>query len=54
MNLTRKNFKITPSGKNVSFEDNEFKGNKALNDQGKVKDEGTITDRSGFSSFFHL
>ena len=27
---------------NVSFEDNEFKENKALNDQGKVKDEGTI------------
>ena len=26
----------------VSFEDNEFKENKALNDQGKVKDEGTI------------
>jgi hypothetical protein len=27
---------------NVSLEDNEFKENKALNDQGKVKDEGTI------------
>jgi hypothetical protein len=55
MNLTRKKFKITSSVKkkpksidgsgfcpNVSFEDNEFKENKALNDQGKVKDEGTI------------
>ena len=51
MNLTRTKFKITSSGKKrsrstgqdfVSFEDNEFKENKALNDQGKVKDEGTI------------
>jgi hypothetical protein len=50
MNLTRKFFKITSSGKkpklvngsgscpNVTFEDNE--DNKALNDQGK--DEGTL------------
>ena len=33
---------IDTSGNFVSFEDNEFKENKALNDQGKVKDEGTI------------
>jgi hypothetical protein len=34
--------KITSSGfcPNVTFEDNEFKDNKALHDQGK--DEGTI------------
>jgi hypothetical protein len=50
MNLTRKlhyqvkTKSIDGSGfcPNVSFEDNEFKENKALNDQGKVKDEGTI------------
>jgi hypothetical protein len=58
MNLTRKNSKLHHQVKNeverrvrilsiVTFEDNEFNDNKALNDQ--VKDEGTIIVTAQFN-----